>query len=47
MVRMQNIPMLQKLCIKDGPFMADFTIRLQPYHISADTFVYQKGGGLF
>jgi hypothetical protein len=29
--------------MEDPSFMADFTIKLQPYHTTPDTFVYQKG----
>ncbi|GFH08666.1 cyclic nucleotide-binding domain-containing protein [Haematococcus lacustris] len=39
----QNIPILQKLTVDEPSFLTDFSIRLQPYHSSADCFVFQRG----
>ncbi|KAL6756171.1 hypothetical protein V8C86DRAFT_2654456 [Haematococcus lacustris] len=39
----QNIPLLQKLTVDEPSFLTDFSIRLQPYHSSADCFVFQRG----
>eukprot|EP00197_Chlamydomonas_leiostraca_P011145 CAMPEP_0202859122 /NCGR_PEP_ID=MMETSP1391-20130828/1378_1 /ASSEMBLY_ACC=CAM_ASM_000867 /TAXON_ID=1034604 /ORGANISM="Chlamydomonas leiostraca, Strain SAG 11-49" /LENGTH=803 /DNA_ID=CAMNT_0049538131 /DNA_START=139 /DNA_END=2550 /DNA_ORIENTATION=+ len=39
----KNVPVLHKIAVDDEIFLTDFTLRLQPYHTSSDTFIYQRG----